>query len=111
MAKKSDNPTLFEEIKAKEAELESMRQQVREELEGQLEHIVTQMQEFGLPFPRFLVDRLGAPLPPARKVREEKAPRVCKTCGKPGHNSRSCPLNKGQVDSEREPRLITEPTA
>jgi len=93
VAREHDNRNLFEELKAKQQELDDIRSQVVEDLEGQLQHVVTQMEELGIPLPQFIVDKVIANVeakqPKAVKLaaateevadKKERQPRSCKIC-------------------------------
>jgi hypothetical protein len=71
-----------EDIFAKLAELEGVRKKAIRSLLKDRRQISRQLAKLGH-------------FEEAGKARKTKR-RVCKTCGKPGHNSRTCPLGKAK---------------
>jgi hypothetical protein len=71
-----------EDIFAKLAEFESIRKKAVRSLLKDRRKIDRQL------------DKLGHTALPGKGKKSKR--RVCKTCGKPGHNSRTCPLAKAK---------------
>lgn len=91
---KSREGSLIDELKKREAELEEMRTQVREDLEAQLESILAQFDELKISLPDSILSRVRSKMPmtpkPAEKgdkngtsgkARQQRSCSICRAAG------------------------------
>jgi hypothetical protein len=97
VAKKTDELSARERLLQLRQERETLEGQVQQELEGQLEELLAQFDEFGFELPAFLTDRFRAAThtPVRTASKKDRQPRSCKICraaGRddlaPGHTAR-----------------------